>query len=943
MPAALARLRYFPTCFSALWGSLPLPPAEPDKGDARDAGAAGFPNNIRFVVGDWVAADKAGDTNRAIGADDARGYDLILCFSLTKWVHLNQGDAGLVRFFARIAACLREGGIVALEVQPWRSYDQARSVSKEIRSAYTRLALLPNDFDWVLTHVLRLTRLGPVAEGTGFGFRRPVVLYRKWGDAEERERRLDLGANPVDMKRRFADELWSKDQQKVMETLGNAVVGSLNAADTARLLESAPPNATPEQLAAMPAYARLQFSDVPGAVHLFGAHVLLGLPAPLRTRISLLLYVLSTRLGTLALTGHVGPLWMLDRDTLRDLILSWQNSSISLLRQGALGIRGLVLIVVYRHSSIAATAMGYPLSPASDWQTPPDGQTQEPCEPYRYNFLNERLPQPRTNTAFEVTADVVVVGSGSGGGVVASYLAARGVHVIVVDKGIYVPPEEMDGTEDNSYATMYDGLGLIPSADGSLFVISGSGFGGGTAVNWSATLKPRFFLRSSWARKHGLPYFATGLFTQDLDACIARMGADTDHIQHNRPNTLLALGAQRAGQPVNAVPQNTGGHAHYCGKCHLGCRSGHKQGGVAAWLRDAAEHRAEFLTHYDVQRVTMKDGRATGVVGSVGGQRVVVHARKAVVSSAGSLHTPALLLRTPQLRSNKQIGQHLRLHPTAMVQGYYEFPIKPWEGGILTTVSNAAEMADPHGWGAKLEVIASSPGLFAPLAPWNGVQEHKERCLRYPYSYTIIIVTRDRDGGSVTLDSEGKPQVNYSISKHDQKGVLEGILRATEIHMSAGASELTTSQVGLRTYTCPADKTPSDPANPDRGMLKGSYPFETLPPQGNTADASFLAWQDEIRALGTAPLHVMLGSAHQMSSCRMGMDPKRSACDHLGRVRGASNLWVADGSSVPESTGVNPMLTIMGTARGIARNIAADIGVEAADPLPPPAHFPVHL
>ena len=59
----------------------------------------------------------------------------------------------------------------------------------------------------------------------------------------------------------------------------------------------------------------------------------------------------------------------------------------------------------------------------------------------------------------------------------------------------------------------------------------------------------------------------------------------------------------------------------------------------------------------------------------------------------------------------------------------------------------------------------------------------------------------------------------------------------------------------------------------------------------------------------------------------MGANPKTSACDTKGRVRGAKNLWVADGSVLPEATGVNPMLTILAASRGIARNIAIDLGV----------------
>ena len=50
---------------------------------------------------------------------------MVLCLSLTKWVHLNDGDAGLIRLFERVHALLRPGGRFLLEPQPWRSYKSA--------------------------------------------------------------------------------------------------------------------------------------------------------------------------------------------------------------------------------------------------------------------------------------------------------------------------------------------------------------------------------------------------------------------------------------------------------------------------------------------------------------------------------------------------------------------------------------------------------------------------------------------------------------------------------------------------------------------------------------------------------------------------------------------------------------------------------------------------
>lgn len=743
----------------------------------------------------------------------------------------------------------------------------------------------------------------------------------------------------VDTSRDYANELWSEDQQRALRALGDTIIASLTPEEHAKFCASLPPGLGQLQRERAERFAATKFSDDPGMVNMVAMHVMLAIPETIKQRLSLLLTVLSTRAGCLALAGRLGPVWEVPREDLEKMIASWQTSRLKLLRQGGNGLRGLVVVAFYRGSRTALEAMGYPTDDPSDWERPPNGAEEKRSEPFPYRFLNQQLPQHPSDTPLEHETDVLVIGSGSGGGVVAGYLAERGLRVMVVDKGMYVPHTEMHGSERFGMEQMHDRLGLVPSSDGSIYILAGAGFGGGTTINWSATLKPRHYVRNAWASRYGVPYFATHHFTEDLDACIERMGASAQHIQHNIANSLLVIGGLRGGQPVNAVPQNTGGHTHYCGRCNFGCPSGHKQGGVQTWLRDAAEHGAEFYTHCDVDRVLMDKGRACGALARVGKHKIKIIAKKAVVVSAGSVHTPAVLLRTPELRVNKQIGRNLFLHPVAFVHGYYDFPVNPWEGGMLTTVSNAAELIDTQGWGAKIEVVASFPSLYNALAPFETALAHKERSMRYRHSFTMIVLVRDRYGGRVVLNKHGEPEVEYELSKFDERSMLEGVLRATEIHLNAGATEIATSQNALRTFVAP----PSVPASEKTSnVIPGSYPFETMPRQGDITDPAFLQWQNEIRQCGFSSLRAMIGSAHQMGSCRMGGDAKYSALDPLGHVRGARGLWVADASAMPESSGVNPMLTIMGLSRGVARNIAQELGVER--PVAPPAvRLPAHL
>jgi hypothetical protein len=719
-----------------------------------------------------------------------------------------------------------------------------------------------------------------------------------------------------------------------MLAIADAFVPHLEGEAAADIIAALPQEATQRQRDLVTRFATEGFADHPHLLDCLAHQAKASLSAKTLGDISLLLTILSTRAGTLALTGHITAFPNLDRKTREGILTGWLASPLALIQKGAAGFKGLILITFYRFNQTAWEAVGYNDAPADDWQKYRNESNAKESPLHNFKFENDRVHALAASSEIVIDTDVLIVGSGSGGGVAAKYLSERGLRVLVVDKGGYLRPADVTGREDQGYPAMYEGEGLLPTEDGSVNVLAGSTFGGGTTVNWSASLKPRHFARKAWAQKHGVPYYLSPAFTDDLNAVCGRMGCSTANIKHNVANSLLALGAQRAGQPCDAVPQNTGGHVHYCGKCQLGCVSGHKQGGTVTWLRDAAETgNAAFMINTDIRRLIMegKDKRtAVGAYAVCEGRNVTIRANRGVVVSAGSVNTPAVLQRTPELSYNKQIGRNLHLHPTSVVVGYYDFPVKPWEGSLLTMVSNAAELVDAEGWGCKLEVIASSPSIHAAFSNWQSAEEHRKKMLRYSHSFTIICITRDRDGGRVFVDGEGQARMDYTISKHDQASLLQGLLRATEIHMMAGACEIATVQTGVEPFM-PVLSQHGRPVGDDVPPETTALPSTSTPANAvsrNLLDPEFQAWQAKVEKAGARPQWTTIGSAHQMGSCRMGGKPSHSACDPEGRVWGAKNLWVADASILPEATGVNPMISTMSSARYVSRNVAKDLGVE---------------
>ncbi|BFI05798.1 7SK snRNA methylphosphate capping enzyme [Marchantia polymorpha subsp. ruderalis] len=109
-------------------------------------------------------------------------FDTVLCLSMTKWVHLNWGDDGLVRLFAKIYHILRPGGILILEPQPWNSYRRKAKVCEVTRQNFNEIKLRPNHFTEILLDKIGFKSYKEVSTavpGSTAGFDRSLYVYVK--------------------------------------------------------------------------------------------------------------------------------------------------------------------------------------------------------------------------------------------------------------------------------------------------------------------------------------------------------------------------------------------------------------------------------------------------------------------------------------------------------------------------------------------------------------------------------------------------------------------------------------------------------------------------------------------------------------------------------------------------------------------------------------------
>ncbi|KAG9455052.1 hypothetical protein H6P81_007956 [Aristolochia fimbriata] len=109
-------------------------------------------------------------------------YDTILCLSVTKWIHLNWGDDGLITLFAKIWNLLRPGGTLILEPQPWSSYKRNRLVSEVASMNFKNILLEPSCFPEILLDKIGFRsweNISTNVKGSNAGFNRPIFAFYK--------------------------------------------------------------------------------------------------------------------------------------------------------------------------------------------------------------------------------------------------------------------------------------------------------------------------------------------------------------------------------------------------------------------------------------------------------------------------------------------------------------------------------------------------------------------------------------------------------------------------------------------------------------------------------------------------------------------------------------------------------------------------------------------
>lgn len=485
--------------------------------------------------------------------------------------------------------------------------------------------------------------------------------------------------------------------------------------------------------------------------------------------------------------------------------------------------------------------------------------------------------------------DVLVLGSGPGGAVVAKELAEAGRDVVLLEEG---PPFGREDFIQEAGEAMQRLLreGGSRAATGNLVTptMQAIALGGGSVVNSAICARPPDWIFDKWAEMTALEGIDRASLDRHFERVETQLGVAPTPVEvQGERNRLFKVGCEAIGMTCEPTWRNVQGCLG-SGECFTGCRNGAKKSVDVSYVPAAIRAGARVYTSVRGEIVTSEGRRVTGMRGKIVEPftnrecgNVFIEA-KVVVLAAGCMATPLILLRSELANSSGYVGRELRFHPGLAIMAMFPDKIDPWKGA-----TQGYHSLDYLKRGLKFEVLWSPPAVLATRMPGLG-HDYQRHLLRYDHLAPFdVICAADNSSGSVRPKRKGwDPDIRFNFHQTDMDIMREGLGVLSDICWAAGAEAILPGLNGL----------PEVIHNQDDAEI--------------------------IRTHALKPKDTIAASNHAMSTTRMSGDPKLGVVDADGRCHDLDNLYLADTGIFAGSSGVNPMLTCMALADRVAEKIA---------------------
>jgi choline dehydrogenase-like flavoprotein len=491
----------------------------------------------------------------------------------------------------------------------------------------------------------------------------------------------------------------------------------------------------------------------------------------------------------------------------------------------------------------------------------------------------------------ERDADIVIIGSGAGGGTVARALAplcAQGLRIVVLEAGPKLRPDEYTGREVEMARRLYTDEGGFLTEDRAMSIAFGRAYGGSTVVYTGTSLT----MTEPTVRRWGVPGLAHG---DILDR--SRKYLEQNHVHLlpdediNDNNGLFEQGCRRLGYRVEQFPLNLEG-CRGAGLCNLGCPNGAKMGTHRVQLPEAERQGVAVVTNCRVDRiedravVAMVSDNTVGEPSAWAPGPYRIRA-KAIVVAGGAIGSPALLLRSPVAAGLPALGRYFTCHPALILVAQHDRPITNYHGHPKSFYCDHFAEAD----GFLLETCMYFPFTTAKSLTGFGADHARMMSAMDRLQMILVLAIDPPDAENrVMVGADGRPVVRYRFTEGVRRSLVQAMRASARVFFAAGAARV--HAPAARPFFIEAA---------DASRIDALIPFDGL-------------------TLGK----VTISSAHPMGGCRMGADRADSVTDGWGRVHGVPWLFVADASLFPRCAEINPYVTVMALADRVAERVRAE-------------------
>lgn len=483
------------------------------------------------------------------------------------------------------------------------------------------------------------------------------------------------------------------------------------------------------------------------------------------------------------------------------------------------------------------------------------------------------------------SCEVLVIGSGPAGAVIAKELAEAGISVILLEEGPPFGAADFRQEAGESMHRMLRERGTRVT-QGNVFLptMQVCGVGGGSLINSAICARAPASVFAKWNTRTGIE-LSRSILNSHYDRVEKFLFVEpTPQQVLGRRNIRFKQGCDALGMSSEPTMRNVRG-CKGSSECFTGCRTGAKQSVDTNYVPAAIRKGAKVYTSIRAERILTHKGLAVGIQGHVvepftakESYPVEISAQK-IVLAAGCMQTPVLLQKSKL--DGPWVGHDLQLHPGMAVMAMYEEPINPSFGA--TQGYHSLHYIEER---MKFEVLWAPPAILAVRLAGIG-HEYKRNLLNINHMAPFDVITAtEYSYGKVRAKYFGwEPSISFHLHKKDMAVIQRGLGILSDICWASGA----------------------------QAVLPGVHGIPDVLHSKQEADI--------LKTKLLKPTDPIIGSNHAFGSTRMSKHPRDGVVNEYGRHHTIKNLYIADTGIFAGSPAVNPMLTAMALADYIALHL----------------------